>query len=342
LPYDFNCTEKEVDLTVTFSLTCQGPNANDSSTLCPAVFNELVTAGNQTNVTAPITLLYSFCPEYQRTFLVPTSFELYNEDGDFHHGPYHKKSEQRSNDWQHWDHWDRLHLVHNYGEVHEYRDVFANMTFETIRSVNGSFFQSAKIVAVHIAEVVKSAESVRHVDVTTEAKKWPGKVTTGGPHDIVTIAFRYYPDFELITTYLQNWAQGLYFYVEVDVSYAPTSLSKRATKQTVKLQLQPDIQKVMNAARIERTNANSEPFALKAGTQEIAKPIAKAPVKNIPSKQAPSNNNNDELARESEKAARMFSIIGASAGSAMLVVVACLVVVVSVLLRKKPEAVPTN
>jgi hypothetical protein len=96
------------------------------------------------------------------------------------------------------------------------------------RIFRGSVFTSATISSIKFVESSANPASYEVVDVST--------LTNGvlASSNTIDISFSYIPSYQLITTYLQNWANGFFVQVTIDVSfYSPEGLQKRNSGDSV-------------------------------------------------------------------------------------------------------------
>lgn len=155
------------------------------------------------------------------------------------------------------------------------------------------------------------------------------------------IDFSYIPDYDLITTYLQQWSEGIYFQATVDVAFtAPGVAAKRRESGIISSSFK-SVSRLAKATyadivSADRVSGKSISFTLDELTNEEL-----AAVKNEESESVPKAVKGVDKAQEKlleqvkEKNDKMIVAAVASVGGALLIAFIAAIIVVAIILRKK-------
>jgi len=195
LPFQPNCTEYQLDIDLDLESKCHGVNDHTSKYLCYGLKKSL----SQQSIHVKLPIKYNFCPKIETTEVSVSSFQLKQKDDI---------------------------LVSN--EVLQRDDaLIGDITLQVLRIFKGSVFTSASISSIKLVESTGLAPA--SYDITDVSTLNAGKLVSPKTIDI---SFSYIPSYQQITSHLQNWANGFFIQVTVDVSfYSPDGLEKRNNGQ---------------------------------------------------------------------------------------------------------------
>lgn len=192
LPFQPNCTEYQLNIDLDLSTKCGGTNDHTSKYLCYGLRKSLRSKFVHVN----IPIKYNFCPKIETTEVSVRSFNLTQGSG--------------------------VPLIED--EILE-RDTPLNgeITLNVDRIFQGSVFTMARISSIQLIESTGANPASYEISEVSTLNQ--GTLENS---NTILISFSYAPSYQQITTHLQNWAQGFYITVTIDVSfYSPQGLAKR-------------------------------------------------------------------------------------------------------------------
>lgn len=192
LPFQPNCTEYQLDIDLDLESKCHGVNDHTSKYLCYGLKKSL----SQQSVHVNLPIKYNFCPKIETTEVSVSSFQLKQKDDI---------------------------LVGN--EILARDDALQGaITLQVLRIFKGSVFTAATISSIRLVESSTSATPASY-DITDVSTLVNGKLTSPNTIDI---SFTYIPSYQQISTHLQNWTNGFFVQVTIDISfYSPQGITPR-------------------------------------------------------------------------------------------------------------------
>jgi len=191
LPSKTNCTEYHISVDFDLATQCGGPNDKTSKFLCIGLRKSLTKKFVRVN----LPIKYSLCPKIETTEVSVKSFDL-TQNSDV--------------------------LLNNEILARD-QPLEGKIVLNVDRIFQGSVFTMAKISSIKLIEKVPQPKSFEIISFATLKNGELKDPTT------IEISFTYPPSYQQITTNLQNWSQGFFIEVTVDVSfYSPEGLHKRS------------------------------------------------------------------------------------------------------------------
>jgi len=310
LPLDSNCTQIQLEIDLDLESKCKGVNDQTSKYLCFGLRESL----KEKSVHVNLPIRYNFCPKIETTEVSVKTFEL-----------------QQASDV----------LVND--EILQ-RDIplQGKIVLNVDRIFQGSVFTMAKISSIQLVESSPNPASYEVSDVSTLGV---GELKTNTNPNTIEISFSYTPSYQHITTYLQNWANGFFVQVTVEVSfYSPDGLNKKNTnidpaiKTNVRLQLPSHAINHNMPNYIKRDNIVASSSTLKLNSDAVKKSLEEHKL----AKQKIRTEKISEKLKSIEQANNNMMILVVAAVASCFIVLVVAGVVIYKWTRKNNQPAPQN